>query len=189
MSSAERPASGAGTSLRDVAREAVERGVREGREPVLEAADYEPSLRRPGASFVTLRRGGELRGCTGSLEASLPLVADVARNAWRSANRDPRFPPLAAGELVDLEIAVSVLSALEPLPAGSEAELLVKLRAGVDGLVLHEGSHVATFLPSVWESLPEPRAFLDALRHKARLPHGHWSSSLRFARFTTTDAP
>jgi AmmeMemoRadiSam system protein A len=177
------------TSLRAVAREAIELGLETGCAPVLDAERFEPELRVPGASFVTLRRRAELRGCTGSLEARIALVEDVARNAWRSASADPRFPPLAPAELEDLEISVSVLSPLQPFHVESELDLLARLRPGVDGLVLREGARSATFLPSVWESLPEPRAFLDALRHKAGLPSGHWSGALRFERYTTRDAP
>lgn len=177
------------TSLRAVARQAIALGLETGCAPALDAGRFEPELRRPGASFVTLRRHAELRGCTGSLEARLPLVEDVARNAWRSASADPRFPPLSPAELDALEISVSVLSPLEPFPVDSERDLLARLRPGVDGLVLREGVHSATFLPSVWESLPEPRAFLDALRQKAGLPRGHWSGALRFERYTTRDAP
>lgn len=136
---------------------------------------------------MTLKRFGELRGCTGSLEAARPLVRDVSRNAWRSAFQDPRFPPLIEAELDGLEISVSVLSPLEPLPARSERELLASLRAGRDGLVLREGQRVATFLPAVWKTLPEPRAFLDALWQKAGLPPGHWSDALLFERYTTEE--
>ncbi len=189
MSLAEPRADGPRTSLRSLAREAIEFGLREGREPAPDPGRYEPELRSPGASFVTLRRRGELRGCTGSLEAVRPLVEDVARNAWRSASADPRFPPLGFSELGDLEISVSVLSALEPFPAASEADLLARLRPGVDGLVLRQGDRCATFLPSVWEGLPEPRDFLDALREKAGLPRGPWSPALRFERYTTRNAP
>jgi AmmeMemoRadiSam system protein A len=177
------------TSLRALAREAIERGLATGCAPQLDVERFEPELREPGASFVTLRRRAELRGCTGTLEARLPLVEDVARNAWRSASADPRFPPLAPAELDELEISVSVLSPLEPFRVESELDLLARLRPGIDGLVLREGAHSATFLPSVWESLAEPRAFLDALRQKAGLPPGHWSGTLRFERYTTRDAP
>lgn len=175
-------------SLRAVARDAIVRGLGSGSEPHVDPDAHGPELRRPGASFVTLRRFGELRGCTGSLEATRPLVCDVARNAWRSAFADPRFSPLSSAEFEGLEVSVSVLSPLEPLPARTEAELLAALRPGVDGLVLHEGARHATFLPAVWQSLTEPRRFLDALREKAGLAPGHWSDSIRFERYTTRDA-
>ena len=179
----------AGPSLRAVAREAIEFRLREGREPETDVSRYPPHLRELRATFVTLRRHGELRGCTGSLEATRPLVADVVHNACRSAFGDPRFAPLSEAELAGLEISISLLSPLEPLCVASEQELLEALRPGVDGLVLSDGGACATFLPSVWESLPEPQAFLDALRRKAGLSPGHWSETIRFERYTVTDAP
>lgn len=166
-----------------VARASVTHGLREGAPLAIDPADYAEPLRAVRASFVTLRVGGALRGCTGHLETEDALVVDVAQNAYRSAFGDPRFEPLGADELGALEIHVSVLSPLEPLPAGSERELLERLRPGVDGLVLRDGSHVATFLPSVWESLAEPRQFLHELERKAGLPPGHWSPTLRFERY------
>jgi len=184
-----RAAEASSPSLRAVAREAIEFKLREGREPETDLSLYPPHLHEPRASFVTLRHHGELRGCTGSLEATRPLVVDVAHNACRSAFGDPRFPPLSEAELVGLAISVSVLSPLEPLPVESERGLLEALRPGVDGLVLNDGRACATFLPSVWESLPEPQAFLDALRRKAGLRPDHWSDTIRFERYTTTDAP
>ncbi len=176
------------TSLRAVAREAIAHGLREGRPPDLDLAHYPAGLAEPRASFVTLHRAGELRGCTGSLEAEEPLVVDVARNAFRAAFSDPRFPALAGWEIDGLEISVALLSPLEPLGAASEAELLAKLRPGSDGLILREGTLCATFLPVVWENLPEPRDFLHALERKAGLEAGHWSATVRFERYSTEPA-
>ena len=187
MSSAER--SGAPPQgLRAVARDAIAYGLREGQPPQLELGRFSAALLEPRASFVTLHRRGELRGCTGNLEPDGPLVVGVARNAYRSAFSDPRFPPLVELELEELEISVSVLSPLEPIAAGSEAALLALLRPGIDGLVLREGARGATFLPAVWESLPAPRDFLHALERKAGLAPGHWSPQLRFERYTTDSA-
>jgi AmmeMemoRadiSam system protein A len=171
-------------ALREVALRAVEQAARGGAALHVDPQQHAPRLREPGASFVTLRREGLLRGCTGRLEAVAPLVVDVARSAHRAACEDPRFEPVGEGELTSLELKVSVLSALEPLPAGSRAELLAALRPGVDGLVLREGTAGATFLPAVWESLPEPEHFLRELLRKARLPADHWSAQLRFERYT-----
>jgi AmmeMemoRadiSam system protein A len=144
---------------------------------------FSARLREPGACFVTLRLSGNLRGCVGSLDAARPLVEDVAHNAFASAFRDSRFPPLAERELADLEIHLSILSPPEPLPCRSEADLLSKLRPGVDGLILRDGVHRATFLPSVWESLAEPKAFLSALKRKAGLGEDHWSDGISFQRY------
>jgi AmmeMemoRadiSam system protein A len=173
--------------LAAVARGTISLGLVQGRPPQVDPDAYPETLRAPGASFVTLRLRGALRGCTGSLEAVRPLVCDVARNAWRSATADPRFAPLREVELAGLDVHVSVLSPLEPVAADSEPELLGQLRPGVDGLVLREGRRCATFLPAVWESLSDPREFLDQLRLKAGLPRGHWSPELRFERYTTRD--
>jgi hypothetical protein len=141
-------------------------------------------LREPGASFVTLRLDGELRGCIGSIDARRPLGEDVARNAQAAAYRDPRFPPVSAHELARLAVEVSVLSPREAMAARTESEALGQIRPGIDGLALEYGMVSATFLPQVWESLPEPEAFLDALRRKAGLPARFWHPDVRLSRYT-----
>jgi AmmeMemoRadiSam system protein A len=173
----------------DVARASVACGLRDGCALEVDLADYAAPLRALRACFVTLRIAGELRGCTGRLEPEFPLVVDVARNAYRSAFGDPRFAPLRTEELGDLEYHISVLGPREPLPADSEEELFEKLRPGIDGLVLRDGSAAATFLPSVWESLSEPRRFVHELQRKAGLPAGHWSPTLRFERYEAVQIP
>jgi len=175
-------------SLRALARESIARGLESHAPLEIEPAGFASPLREPGASFVTLRIEGALRGCTGTLAATRPLVSDVSHNAFRSAYRDPRFRPVDASEIPRLEVHVAVLSPLAPLPAASEAALLEALRPGIDGLVLREDVRTATFLPAVWESLPEPRIFLARLREKAGLPAGYWSQTLRFERYTADEA-
>ncbi|HLF55386.1 MAG TPA: AmmeMemoRadiSam system protein A [Thermoanaerobaculia bacterium] len=155
----------------------------------LPAPDGSARLAAPGASFVTLHRGGELRGCIGSIEPRRALVEDVAANARAAALEDIRFDPVVARELAELEVELSVLSPLSPLSAGSRAELLARLRPGVDGLVLEELHHRATFLPAVWEQLPEPIDFLAQLERKAGLAVGHWSTTLRFWRYAVESFP
>lgn len=146
----------------------------------------EPWLREEGASFVTLNERGELRGCIGSLVARRPLVEDVRGNARSAAFDDPRFPPLDASELPIVKIEVSVLSALESVPATSEEELLSLLVPGRDGLLLTCGFYRSTFLPQVWEALPDPRDFLRRLKMKAGLRAAYWSPDLRFSRYTVS---
>jgi AmmeMemoRadiSam system protein A len=148
-----------------------------------DAAPSAEWLRAGGASFVTLMQGGKLRGCVGSVEPRRPLLEDVTVNARLAAFRDSRFPPLAACEFANTRIEVSLLSPLEPVPAHSEAEALPLIRPNVDGLVLEEGRHRATFLPQVWESLPDAGDFLAHLRLKAGLPHDFWSDDLRLYRY------
>lgn len=137
------------------------------------------------ATFVTLTLGGSLRGCRGTLEATRPLAHDLWRNAWASAFDDPRFPPLERAELAALEIDVSLLSALEPVPAPSRSVLLEQLVPHLHGLVLEAGGRRATFLPKVWESLPEPARFVAGLMAKAGLPQHGWPGAVRAWRYTT----
>jgi len=186
MSSTERRFSDAQRRvLLAIARDSIEHGLHEGEPLRLHPEDFDPLLAAPGAAFVTLQRGGSLRGCIGSLEAYRPLVTDVAENAFAAAFRDPRFPPLSPAELDDLDIQVSVLSPPEPLEFDSEADLLAKIRPGTDGLIIEDLGHRGTFLPSVWESLPEPELFWRHLKQKAGLPPDHWSPTLRVYRYTT----
>jgi len=145
-----------------------------------------PALGAPGASFVTLTQYGELRGCIGSLKAHRPLIYDVRENAQGAAFRDPRFAPLQASELDITRIEVSLLSPARRLGFESEADLLAQLRPGIDGLILSYGARRATFLPQVWESLPEPRDFLAQLKRKAGLPVDFWHQDLLMARYEVT---
>lgn len=147
--------------------------------------DYPESLRVKRACFVTLTLAGRLRGCIGHLEAIQPLVKDVAENAFAAAFQDPRFPPLKADELPRLQIHLSLLTTALPLIFHTEAELLTLLTPERDGLILEEGYHRGTFLPSVWEQLPQPKDFLRQLKIKAGLPADYWSDSLRVSRYTT----
>lgn len=144
----------------------------------------EPWLAQPAATFVTLRLGEDLRGCIGSLDARRPLGEDVAANARAAAFSDPRFEPLTRDEFARVAVEVSLLSPRTPLEAASEGEAASRLRPGVDGVYLEYGDFAATFLPQVWESLPDPVAFLSALRHKARLPARFWDPAMRLTRYT-----
>ncbi len=127
-------------------------------------------LTRPGASFVTLMLEGNLRGCVGSLEAARALGRDVADNAENAAFRDPRFRALSAAEWPRCAVEVSLLSAPAAIAFASEEELFAGIRAGEDGLILEHGGRRATFLPQVWEGLPDKRRFLGELKRKAGVP-------------------
>ncbi len=143
-----------------------------------------PFLDAPGASFVTLRKHGELRGCIGTLQAQRALGEDVAHNARAAAFADPRFAPLARHEFDAVRIEVSLLSAPVPLAAASESALLALLRPHVDGVVFEFGERRSTFLPQVWQSLPDARRFLGELKRKAGLPADFWSDQVRISRYT-----
>jgi AmmeMemoRadiSam system protein A len=172
-----------GDALLEVARASIRHGLEHGSALRVDPGDFSARLREPGACFVTLRCSGRLRGCVGSLEATRSLVEDVAHNAFASAFRDSRFEPLREEEQAGLEVHLSILTPPEPLPCRSEAELLAKLQPGIDGLILQDGPHRATFLPSVWESLAEPKKFLSELKRKAGLGEDHWSDGIRFQRY------
>ncbi len=143
-----------------------------------------PFLRAHGASFVTLKRDGELRGCIGTLEAHRPLGEDVAHNARAAAFSDPRFPPVVVHEFDGIRVEVSVLSKPEPILAGSLDELAAALRPHVDGLILRFGAQRATFLPQVWETLPAADEFIAHLLRKAGLPVGFRHAQLQAERYT-----
>lgn len=143
-----------------------------------------PALARPGATFVTLQRLGSLRGCIGRLQAGThSLDEDVRLNARRAAFSDPRFPALEVHEWSGLEVEVSLLDAPEPMMAASEAHALGLLRPGVDGVIFAWRGHQSTFLPQVWEQLPEPRVFLAHLKRKAGLPSDFWHAEVRLSRY------
>ena len=171
-----------GTTLLAIARGAIASSLGQ----PAPAFDEGAWLMEPGASFVTLTRRDELRGCIGSLLAERPLRHDIESNARAAAFRDPRFPPVAAHEYGDIDIEVSLLSALEPIEVASETELLSALRPGMDGVLLEYRARRGTFLPQVWEQLPEPRAFLRQLKQKAGLHADFWAEEIRLSRYTVT---
>lgn len=170
-------------TLRGVARDSIRHGLDTGLALDVDATGYPSALEEPGASFVTLELDGQLRGCVGSLTVRLPLVEDVARNAYAAAFQDYRFSPLSDEEFPRVEFHVSRLTPLEPLDVESREDLLETLRPGVDGLVLEDPPHRSTFLPQVWESLQDPEDFLRELLRKAGLPPDHWSPTLSLHRY------
>ncbi len=168
-----------GNILIAIAREAIEA------EGEFRAGSWQESwLGELGASFVTLKLEGDLRGCIGTIDPHRPLGEDVAHNAVAAAYRDPRFPPVSRLEREELEIEVSVLSAREYIAVEDERDALSKLRPGVDGVYLEYGYARSTFLPQVWESLPDPMEFLGELRRKAGLPARFWHPSMKISRYT-----
>lgn len=140
----------------------------------------------PGAAFVTLTVDGRLRGCIGSLEAHRPLVDDVRDNARAAAFRDPRFPPLSRDEFDKVRIEVSVLSPPAALPVADRDDARARLRPGIDGVVLRAQGRRATFLPQVWEQLPDPDMFLSHLLRKAGLSDYYWGPDVRLERYTVS---
>lgn len=149
----------------------------------LEHDDSAGFLQEQRATFVTLTKAGQLRGCIGSLQPHRSLLDDIRANAHAAAFSDPRFKPLAAEEYNLTSVEVSLLSPLSPMPVNDEADALAQMQPGVDGIVLQCGHHRATFLPQVWETLPEPQQFLSQLKRKAGLATDFWSIEIRLYRY------
>ncbi|HLF96896.1 MAG TPA: AmmeMemoRadiSam system protein A [Methylococcaceae bacterium] len=187
MSSAETPVYAAEErrQLLAVARNSIEHGLRHRAPLPVNVAEFPAKLCEKGACFVTLYKAGRLRGCIGTLQACRHLVEDVAHNAFAAAFSDPRFPPVGAAETVHLDLHISVLTPATEMHFDSEEDLLRQLVPGEDGLILQEGARRGTFLPSVWEQLPEKREFLQHLKLKAGLPVVYWSETLRVFRYRT----
>jgi AmmeMemoRadiSam system protein A len=143
-------------------------------------------LHEPGATFVTLTQQGQLRGCIGSLEAHRPLAQDVRENAQAAAFRDPRFTPLAVEEFEFTSVEVSLLTPAVALSFQDEADFMAQLRPGVDGIVFQYGRHRSTFLPQVWESLPDSVQFMQQLKRKAGLPPNFWHEEVSISRYEVT---
>lgn len=143
-------------------------------------------LHQPGATFVTLMQRGQLRGCIGSLEAHRPLAQDVRENALAAAFRDPRFQPLSLEEFAFTSVEVSLLTPPAPMAFRDEADFMAQLRPGEDGIVFQYGRHRSTFLPQVWESLPDPLLFMQQLKRKAGLPPNFWAAEVTVSRYTVS---
>lgn len=169
-----------GKILLPIARTAISRALNISSE-VDETA---PWLTEIGACFVTLTQNGALRGCIGSLQAYRPLLDDVKSNAVSAALRDPRFMPLSAAELDITKIEVSLLSPHQAMVFRDETDALAQLRPHVDGVVFEYLNYRSTFLPQVWEQLPQPQQFMAHLKHKAGLPVDFWSPEVRLSRYT-----
>jgi AmmeMemoRadiSam system protein A len=169
--------------LLDLAKSSIQHGLQTGQPLKINLADFPAELTEHRATFVTLQKHHQLRGCIGMLEAVRPMAEDIAENAFLAAFRDPRFPPLADDEFDELEIHLSILTPAEPVSFTSEQDLITQLQPGIDGLILEEGHRRGTFLPSVWEQLPEPEQFLRHLKQKAGFAPDFWSEDIRIYRY------
>ena len=157
-----------------IAREAIECAVDKKENPILELSAMPLRLQEHGASFVTLTLEGNLRGCIGALQASQPLALDVQEHAVAAATEDYRFRPVSSQEVSALVIEISRLSPSQELVYASPPDLLAKLRPGMDGVVLRRGFQRATFLPQVWENIPDPSDFLTQLCFKMGVNGDLW---------------
>lgn len=175
------------SDLLRLARQTIEVSLRTGAPPD-PPVDPPTGMREPAATFVTLRRRstGELLGCIGALEARKPLADDVVEHSHAAAFRDPRFPPLSEDVFADTVIDISVLGPMEPFPVDGYDDLAARLPQG-RGLLVRDGLRQATYLPSVWEQLPDPAVFLASLWRKAGLQQGHWSDGTQVWTYEVTE--
>lgn len=162
------------TQLLGIARSTLERLTADGIRLRLDLETLPPRLREKRACFVTLNSHGELRGCTGTLVARRPLADEVSVTAVQTALDDPRFPPVVASEVPQIVIEISVLTPPVPLNYDGPDDLLLRLRPGIDGVLLQLGPYRSTFLPQVWERIPDPVEFLTMLSRKMGLPADTW---------------
>ena len=156
--------------LLTIARKSIKHGLEHGTALKLVKENYPPALQQERAVFITLKINSQLRGCIGTTETSSSIVQNVADYAFRAAFHDPRFSPLDKDEFDQITLSISILSANEPVEFTSETDLLNQIRPGIDGLIIEKGNCRATFLPSVWETLPDTHEFLRQLKLKANIP-------------------
>lgn len=160
--------------LLKLARQALEAGVTGDPLQEIDLSDLPAPLQEIGASFVTLTIEGNLRGCIGTLSAQKPLAEDVREHAVAAALSDYRFPPVTESELADITIEISRLTAPQPVQYDKQEELLAAIRPHLDGVIIRSGIRRATFLPQVWEKIPEPADFLGSLCLKMGVDYNYW---------------
>lgn len=170
--------------LLQVAKQSIEHGFGKNKPITINLDNYPLELCKQMATFVTLEVNGNLRGCIGTLVAIRPLVKDVAYHAYAAAFSDPRFSKIRLDEFPMLDIHISLLSEPELMSFDSEEDLVQQLRPKIDGLILTDGIHKGTFLPSVWESLNQPSEFVRYLKQKAGLSPDYWSNKITVERYT-----
>ncbi len=175
-----------GQILLQIARDAITAELSEDSLKKYDFSDEEDWLQQMAACFVTLTINDLLRGCIGSLEAHRTLLKDVQQNARAAAFHDPRFPPLTRAELDKISIEISLLSSLKALEFDNEQDALKQVRPGIDGIVFEAGAYRSTFLPQVWQQIPESKDFLAQLKQKAGLASDFWSENVKLFRYTVT---
>lgn len=171
--------------LLDIAYQSIQVGLDTGHPLSINLREYSTVFSQQRATFVTLEKNQQLRGCIGMLKAVLPLAEDVCENSFSAAFKDPRFPPLMHQELQEIDIHISILSPSVEIDFDSEQDLISKIQPNIDGLVLESGYRRGTFLPSVWQSIHTPTQFLQHLKQKAGLDKHFWSDQIKVYRYTT----
>lgn len=170
-------------AILETARTSIEFGFNHGKVFDPDMDRFHPELQKQAATFVTLEIKGALRGCIGSLIAHRPLITDIANNAHQAAFGDRRFQPLDKDEFSELGLHVSILSDLEPMTFQSEEDLISQIEPQLDGLLLKDAGQKGTFLPSVWEKIPDKKDFFRHLKRKAGFHEDHWSPTVECFRY------
>jgi uncharacterized protein len=175
-----------GKILLPIARSSISEALGVDHESIEDSVKSAEWLQQKAACFVTLTQQDQLRGCIGTLEAHRPLLDDVTHNARAAAFQDPRFSPLTSEELGRTEIEISLLSAMQAMNFSDEQDALEQLQPGIDGLVFEFDRYRSTFLPQVWEQLPEVTDFIAHLKQKAGLPADFWADDVRLYRYSVS---
>jgi uncharacterized protein len=171
--------------LKKLAKDSIEYGLTNQRPFFVDLSTMPEELIEYRATFVTLEINNQLRGCIGMLEAQRALAEDVVANSYAAAFSDSRFPAVKNDELANISIHISILNPAVQLNIQSETDLITQLQADIDGLIIEDNSHRATFLPSVWQSLPRAKDFVHHLKIKAGFDADYWSKNIRAYRYST----
>jgi uncharacterized protein len=174
-------------TILQIARDAIMQSFLGNKDIQINLKLFPAELLEKKGTFVTLNINGKLRGCIGSLSPQRPLIVDIIHNAQAAAFHDPRFKALSIEEFKQIEIHVSILTDARAMQVNSREELLAQLRPGEDGIILKENGKSATYLPSVWEKIPEPENFINELRRKAGLEPKGWDESTQVLRYGTIE--
>lgn len=174
-------------SLLEIVRESLNAAVTRHEPYQPEREKFNDVLFNKGASFVTLRKGGMLRGCIGSPLPLKAIAVDLADNAYAAAMNDNRFKPLSADELKHLDFTIALLTNFEAIEFNSQEDLLSKIKPGIDGLLIKDGEREGLFLPAVWKELPDRQEFITQLKIKAGLSPSYWSDKIKIFRFRTVE--
>ncbi len=167
--------------LISIARSSIQHGLQTDKPEIINMKDHDPDLQAIRATFVTLKILETLRGCIGTLDARYPLAKSVAEYAYAAAFRDPRFQSLNEDEFDKITLSISILTPAEPIEFDSDADLINQLDPDIDGLIIQSGQRSATFLPAVWESLPNAEQFLSQLKAKAQIgPNENLTAASRY---------
>ena len=165
-----------GNYLLSVARKTIEQRLSSQNEQTQSDADRSSKFLEQRGTFVTLTTGGNLRGCIGHIIPQESLIEGIRVNAINAAFQDPRFPPLTREEWEKVKVEISILTEPKPLAYSDAQDLLQKLRPEIDGVIIRKGYHQSTFLPQVWEQLPQKEEFLSHLCLKAGLGSDSWKA-------------